>query len=60
MAGTAPIGDQRLDRRSRSTVLACSALKASFRLHLVEGLEDRVQFVYLKENLDLIERRLAG
>ncbi len=45
---------------NRSTVLACSALKAGFRRDLVHGLEDRVRFVYLKGNLDLIERRLAG
>jgi gluconokinase len=45
---------------NRSTVLACSALKSSFRRHLVHGLEDRVRFVYLKGSLDLIERRLAG
>jgi gluconokinase len=45
---------------NRSTVLACSALKAGFRRDLVHGLEDRVRFVYLKGSLDLIERRLAG
>ena len=45
---------------NRSTVLACSALKSSFRRHLVHGLEDRVRFVYLTGSLDLIERRLAG
>jgi gluconokinase len=45
---------------NRSTVLACSALKAGFRRDLVHGLEDRVRFVYLKGSLDIIERRLAG
>jgi len=45
---------------SRSTVLACSALKAGFRRDLVHGLEDRIRFVYLKGSLDLIEQRLAG
>lgn len=44
----------------RSTVLACSALQSGFRRRLVQGLEDRVRFVYLKGRFDLIERRLAG
>ncbi len=44
----------------RPVVLACSALTRRYREILLEGVEGRVQFVYLKGSLDLIERRLAG
>ena len=44
----------------RSVVLACSALTHRYRAILLEGMEDHVRLVYLKGNLDLIERRLAG
>jgi len=40
----------------RSAVLACSALKKSYRLELEAGPE--VRFVYLKGNMELIVRRL--
>jgi len=40
-------------------VLACSALKQSYRDYLREGRED-VAFVFLKGNRTLIEKRLEG
>ncbi|HEX8634152.1 MAG TPA: gluconokinase [Pyrinomonadaceae bacterium] len=40
-----------------SAVLACSALKAVYRAHLL--LDERVKLVYLKGNFDLIQKRLA-
>jgi gluconokinase len=40
-----------------SAVLACSALKASYRAHLL--LDERVKLAYLKGNFDLIQKRLA-
>lgn len=39
-------------------VLACSALKERYRGRLAEGIE-RVQFVYLKGDFELLEQRLA-
>lgn len=40
-------------------MLACSALKATYRRYLVRGWEDAVRSVYLKGSADLIARRLA-
>jgi gluconokinase len=40
-----------------SAVLACSALKATYRAHLL--LDKRVRLAYLKGNFDLIQKRLA-
>lgn len=42
--------------KHREVVLACSALKKSYRVELRVG--PSVQFVYLKGSYDLIERRL--
>lgn len=44
----------------RPTVLACSALKAAYRRHVVQGWEDLVRWVYLKGDVDLITRRMAA
>ena len=44
--------------RGESAVLACSALKAFYRAHLL--LDARVKLVYLKGNFDLIQKRLAN
>ncbi len=41
-----------------SAVVACSALKASYRA-LLQGLEEGVRFVYLKGSYEAIERRMA-
>lgn len=41
----------------RNVVLACSALKRSYRQELDAG---RVQFIYLKGDYDLISRRLGS
>jgi gluconokinase len=41
-----------------SAVLACSALKASYRAHLL--LDERVKLAYLKGNFDLIQKRLVN
>ncbi|MCP9448397.1 MAG: gluconokinase, GntK/IdnK-type, partial [Nitrospira sp.] len=43
----------------RSTVLACSALKAAYRSYVMQGWEHVVRLVYLKGSADLIARRLA-
>ena len=43
-----------------SAVLACSALKASYREILVEGGGEAVVFVYLSGTQELIEARLAA
>jgi gluconokinase len=44
--------------RGESAVLACSALKASYRDYLL--LDERVKLVYLKGDFKLIRERLAG
>jgi gluconokinase len=46
-------------RRNRPGVLACSALKESYRDELLIGRED-VQLVYLKGSYELIWSRMAG
>jgi gluconokinase len=46
-----------LVRNNRSAVIACSALKKSYRDILVKGNEN-VVFVYLKGNYDLVRERL--
>jgi gluconokinase len=46
----------RSQARRQSIVLACSALKRTYRTRLAEGLD--VTFVYLKANHALIEGRL--
>lgn len=43
-----------------SLILACSALKASYREILVEGYADRVRFVFLKGDFDLIHQRMLS
>jgi len=42
----------------RGTILACSALKESYRQRL--GVDPAVRFVYLKADAETIRRRLAG
>lgn len=44
----------------QAVVLACSALKRAYRETLTDGLEDRIGVVYLKGDLGLVRRRLAG
>ena len=44
--------------RGESAVLACSALKASYREYLL--LDERVKLVYLKGDFKLIQERLAA
>lgn len=46
---------EKWNARGRNVVLACSALKESYRKELKAGL---VQFAYLKGDYDLISRRL--
>lgn len=50
---------QRADAAGENIVLACSALRRSFRESLREGLDD-VRFVHLQAERDLIARRLAA
>ena len=45
-------------KEQEQAVLACSALKARYRSRLAEGIE-RVEWVYLKGDFDLIRSRLA-
>jgi gluconokinase len=47
-----------LEGHGESAVLACSALKRSYRERLGAGLE-RVEWVYLQGDIDLIRSRLA-
>ena len=47
-----------LEHRGESAVLACSALKQSYREQLARGLE-RLQWVHLEGDIDLIRARLA-
>lgn len=49
---------ERLLSEHQSAILACSALKQSYR-HDLKGEDDEVQFVYLKGDHDLIRQRLA-
>jgi gluconokinase len=44
--------------RGESGVLACSALKADYRAHLL--IDERVKLAYLKGSFDLIQKRLAN
>lgn len=46
-------------REQRSAVLACSALKESYRRALAEGLTD-CRFVHLRGSIELIRARLAA
>jgi gluconokinase len=48
---------ERLLGEHQSAILACSALKQSYR-HDLKGEDDEVQFVYLKGDRDLMRRRL--
>jgi len=45
-------------REDRDTVLACSALKASYRLILAQGFDD-CRFVHLRGSIELIRSRLT-
>lgn len=45
--------------RDESAVLACSALKASYRAQIVDGHAGHVKTVYLKADPDLLRRRLV-
>lgn len=49
---------ERLLSEHQSAILACSALKQSYR-HDLKGEDDEVQFVYLKGDRDLMRQRLA-
>lgn len=44
--------------RGESAVLACSALKGSYRDHIVAGHDAQVKLVYLKADPSLLRRRL--
>ena len=44
--------------RDERAVLACSALKGEYREWLVEGLDGKVFFVYLKGDFDEINKRM--
>lgn len=46
-------------KQEKNAVLACSALKASYRGRLTRGL-DAVRIVYLRGSFPLIESRLSG
>ena len=72
MAAGQPLGDEdrdpwlkrlnreiaKFDASGESAVLACSALKARYRRQLSEGIQ-RIEWVYLKGDFDLIRSRLA-
>lgn len=45
--------------RDQSAVLACSALKASYREIVVEGCRKHLRLVYLKGSFDLFHERLT-
>jgi carbohydrate kinase (thermoresistant glucokinase family) len=47
-------------QRHEPRVLACSALKQSYRDQLTAGIENQVQFVHLKGSFELIENRLKA
>ena len=49
---------RKFDARGASVVLACSALKEKYRRRLTNGIE-RLRYVYLKGDFDLIHARLA-
>lgn len=44
----------------RSVIIACSALKASYRLLLAEGISHPVYWIYLKGSFDLIKKRITN
>ena len=47
------------DNLGEGCILACSALKASYRHRLTNGLETEVQLVYLKGSYDVIYQRMV-
>jgi gluconokinase len=46
-------------RKGQSSILACSALKKSYRFRL-KGDHEEVQFVHLSGGFDLIRSRMGG
>ena len=47
-------------QKQQGAVLACSALKGSYRSTLQQGLEAQQQFIFLKGTLALIQQRLQA
>lgn len=47
------------DNLGKGCILACSALKASYRYRLTNGFETEVQLVYLKGSYDVIYQRMV-
>ena len=45
---------------NQSAILACSALKASYRCTLIGKSESQVRFVYMKGSASLLRKRLAA
>jgi gluconokinase len=48
-----------LDQKARPAVIACSALKESYR-EALKGHSQNVRFVYLKGNYDLVSTRIQS
>ncbi|MCM5663554.1 gluconokinase [Galbibacter mesophilus] len=46
-------------KSGKSCIVACSALKGSYRKLLRKGIEKNIEFVYLMGSFELIEKRLA-
>lgn len=47
-------------QQKRSCIIACSALKKSYRNLLRKDMEDQLKFVYLKGDIETIRLRLSG
>lgn len=46
--------------RGEKAVIACSALRAEYRRYLEQGCPERVRYVYLRGDPELIRQRLEG
>lgn len=53
------LNDLSKENIEKGAVIACSALKQSYRTILSKGIENRVEFVFLKGTFDEVSQRLA-
>nr|WP_299388748.1 gluconokinase [Allomuricauda sp.] len=49
-----------LEHKNQGAIIACSALKESYRVQLQQGLDGKMVFVYLEGTFELIKSRLES
>lgn len=47
------------DNKGTGAIIACSALKHAYRKQLRAGIEDQIEFIFLKGSFDLVAERLS-